>query len=109
MSDEKAERAERAAFEAFMNDTYGVIEHEEDGSGSVLWADGDPPDLALFRAGVAHGRKESESVLYLLHGMMRRQLDHEGLGPDYWGDDEHEAFRVLEGAVAAIRKAGEEK
>lgn len=34
------------------------------------------------------------------HSTMKRQLGADGMGPDWWGDDEHEAFTVLKEAIA---------
>ena len=39
-------------------------------------------------------------AIYVAHGTFARQLDPDGMGPDSWGDDEHEAFTVLTAALA---------
>jgi hypothetical protein len=45
-------------------------------------------------------------AVYVAHGVFARQLGPDGMGPDSWGDDEHEAFRVLGEAIEVAERPG---
>lgn len=58
-------------------------------------------------ANMSRGLEREGSALrkavLVAHGMMRRQFD-KGEAPDWWGDDEHEAYSVLTAALASTHR-----
>lgn len=58
------------------------------------------PDVMAANARLIAAAPELFHAALVAHGMLSRQLDSEGMGPDSWGDDEHEALAVLSAAIA---------